>query len=1346
MANMNFGVNILPKTNNTYSLGNSDYKWNIYVNTINGTEVDELTLPPVTSEDNNKILKVSEGEWTVGTAPSSLDLGETSTTAYRGDRGAAAYAAAVTNVDSTPASGSTHLLTSGGAYTALDDKAPKANPVFTGSISMGRASNTTIGSESVAEGSSTTASGAQSHAEGAGTTASGPMSHAEGAATVASGSWSHAEGAQTTASNSYSHAEGSGNRSSAKTVNNVTYNGTGAHGTSSHSEGDVTWAIGVNSHAEGGGTTASGYCSHAEGGGTTASGYQSHAEGGMVTASGGNAHAEGISTTASGSNAHAEGASTTASGGNSHAEGAATVAVGSQSHAEGAQSIASGEQSHAEGTCTLAAGSSSHVSGTYNIADSYANWPEWVSGTSYEVGDKVKITTTSNNTTIIVGYICKTANTDTTFTTSNWQNQYDKMNYAEIVGNGTTTERSNARALDWDGNEYLSGNLYIGCDNDSTGGNRVISSADVMTGASSSYDGSAGLVPAPEAGDEDKVLKGDGTWDIPTVPEMVGADSVTDGESGIVPAPMAGEEGYFLRGDSTWAEIPEMTGADNVNDGTSGLVPAPEVGDEGKFLKGDGTWSDEIPVMIGTDGTNDGTSGVVPAPIVGEENYFLRGDGTWAEPDPPVIPEMTGATNSSDGEGGLVPTPYSGDETKFLMGDGTWSDLPEMSGADSSYDGTGGMVPAPLIGEENMFLRGDGTWATLYEMTGATSSTDGESGAVPAPTAGEEDYFLKGDGTWSVPTISEMVGATTNDDGESGIVPAPHAGYEDAFLKADGTWSYPYSTTGIGSIATGVNTEASGIVSYAGGYLSIAGGQCSHAEGVGIVAPFANQFIIGQYNYYGNIPNWVAGTSYTEGDEVLYNNTYYVCQEGNSDSEWDAEKWEHGSLGNIFTIGYGQSDALRANLLNVNTAGSLYLRGNVYVGCNDNSTGGSILATQSYVSTALSNISTMTGATSSANGTSGLVPAPTTTDVDKFLAGDGTYKSGGLPMVILSYGSSTWAEFEAAYNNNVIVYARASSNSNPASGSQTRMAFMAYVNNATTPTEVEFQYYRSMSSHSSTAMGDQVFVYKLTKTGGWSVTTRDASIKQIKADTGTALGVSWSSNVVTLTNTMTAADMPMSSSDATTVSSAISNNSQAITNLGDKLISHEITLASISNDLNNATEPGIVMFNGSQAASVSNAPVAQGGYVIVFKQKDNEIIQEYVNRRTEGIRSVYIRIKAGSTWSDWQQLVGTISQNLSTFVIPLVVSRSANVVTVTINYTQAKETLSKNTEKILGALPEAYRPSSAVYTSCLLTDNVGNLVAYLRISINSSNGNIYAYPSAAISTSQFLFGSFTYCI
>lgn len=164
----------------------------------------------------------------------------------------------------------------------------------------------------------------------------------------------------------------------------------------------------------------------------------------------------------------------------------------------------------------------------------------------------------------------------------------------------------------------------------------------------------------------------------------------------------------------------------------------------------------------------------------------------------------------------------------------------------------------------------------------------------------------------------------------------------------------------------------------------------------------------------------------------------------------------------------------------------------------------------------LDRISTMIGATSSEDGSSGLVPAPTTTDINKFLAGDGTYKDGGQPMVVLSYGKSVWNDFIEAYNNHVIVYCRASSNSNPATGTQGRMAFMAYVNNGDNPTEVEFQYYRSVSSHSATQMGDQVFIYKLNKTNGWSVTTREASIKQISAGTSGNLSVTWNSNKVTI--------------------------------------------------------------------------------------------------------------------------------------------------------------------------------------------------------------------------------------
>ena len=127
----------------------------------------------------------------------------------------------------------------------------------------------------------------------------------------------------------------------------------------------------------------------------------------------------------------------------------------------------------------------------------------------------------------------------------------------------------------------------------------------------------------------------------------------------------------------------------------------------------------------------------------------------------------------------------------------------------------------------------------------------------------------------------------------------------------------------------------------------------------------------------------------------------------------------------------------------------------------------------------------------------------TTSDITDFpsipantseLNNDSGYITG---MYIAAYGKSTYAEVLAAYQANKVVYCRASSSSNPASGNQLRMAFLAYVNNEATPTEFEFQYYRSLNSHTYNDQSDQVFVYKINKTNGWSVTIRQATTKII---------------------------------------------------------------------------------------------------------------------------------------------------------------------------------------------------------------------------------------------------------
>ena len=146
--------------------------------------------------------------------------------------------------------------------------------------------------------------------------------------------------------------------------------------------------------------------------------------------------------------------------------------------------------------------------------------------------------------------------------------------------------------------------------------------------------------------------------------------------------------------------------------------------------------------------------------------------------------------------------------------------------------------------------------------------------------------------------------------------------------------------------------------------------------------------------------------------------------------------------------------------------------------------------------------------------------------------------TGDASLTILKYGISTWNDFINAYNANNVVYCRASSNSNPASGAQTRLAFMAYVNQETGPTNVEFQYYRSISTHSATQQGDQVFVYKLDKTQGWSVTTREASSK---IAVSAPLASSYSSGTLTLSQTA-----PQTSEDTASVTVPNSQNTNLV--------------------------------------------------------------------------------------------------------------------------------------------------------------------------------------------------------
>lgn len=262
----------------------------------------------------------------------------------------------------------------GGSSGSIDvsNKANIANPEFTGSISLGRKANTTIGIESIAIGNDVTASGNNSCAIGDQVSATGRSSHAEGTCTE--------------------------------------------------------------------------------------TGYHSYA--GYLIPYG-----------ATSSNAHVEGEATAANGLASHAEGGYTMTFGNQAHAEGYNTFASSDNSHAEGAYTIAKDYAEHVGGKYNVTNILLDTaPKWTANTAYSYGDRVRHKGTYGTYT----YICIIPNNDSVFDNTKWIHADNLYKYAEIIGNGLNEDnRSNARALDWDGNEYLKGDIYVNCNADGTGGTKL---------------------------------------------------------------------------------------------------------------------------------------------------------------------------------------------------------------------------------------------------------------------------------------------------------------------------------------------------------------------------------------------------------------------------------------------------------------------------------------------------------------------------------------------------------------------------------------------------------------------------------------------------------------------------------------------------------------------------------------------------------------------------------------------------------------------------------------------------------------------------------------------------------
>ena len=418
-----------------------------------------------------------------------------------------------------------------------------------------------------------------------------------------------------------------------------------------------------------------------------------------------------------------------------------------------------------------------------------------------------------------------------------------------------------------------------------------------------------------------------------------------------------------------------------------------------------------------------GGTGLVPAPTAGQQTRFLRGDGTWQTP-----PNTTynNATTSTDG---LM---SSEDKTKLdgiASGANKYTHPSYTNRASGLYkitvDTTGHVSAATAVTKSDITALGIPGQDTNTTYANATTSTDGLMSAedkvkLNGIAAGANkythpSYTAKASGLYKVTvdalghvsavasvtksditalgipgqdtntTYSAFRGATASAAGGSGLVPAPAAGQNTRYLRGDGTWQTPPNTT------YGVATdEANGLMSAADKAKldGIANGANNYAHPT-FTARNAGLYKI-TVNNQGHV---TAATAVVKGDitalgipstNTTYNNAT-TSTDGLMSSE-DKVKLNGIAAGaNKYTHPSYTARTSGLYKITVDTSG--------HVSAVTSVTKADITALGIPGSDTNTTYSAFKGATSSAAGTSGLVPAPASGYTSRYLRGDGTWQT-----------------------------------------------------------------------------------------------------------------------------------------------------------------------------------------------------------------------------------------------------------------------------------------------------------------------------------------------------------------
>ena len=221
----------------------------------------------------------------------------------------------------------------------------------------------------------------------------------------------------------------------------------------------------------------------------------------------------------------------------------------------------------------------------------------------------------------------------------------------------------------------------------------------VMTPATATDDGVAGLFPAAPAGFQNRIFTSYGNY-------KTANDSTSASAFSTSSEPCTVRDIYYA--------LPTLNTSHDYNSSTNYYGMPTTNGTAGQICMTNGsttdswTWTDftSLAAMGSCSSSAAGTKGLVPAPAKGQQGLFLTNKATWATPT---------LSNVSTSAAGFVPSASKGYNYAVLGTNGSWYAWPCFSTFSSSLKG---LVPAPSKGyQSSYYLTGAGWSSSTIECS-----------------------------------------------------------------------------------------------------------------------------------------------------------------------------------------------------------------------------------------------------------------------------------------------------------------------------------------------------------------------------------------------------------------------------------------------------------------------------------------------------------------------------------------------------------------------------------------------------------------------------------------------------